>query len=71
MTTPSTGRKYGDREQTPVPFPRYRCTTTIADERPHAPHSTLTHPCKLAVDHEGSHRCICGKTWEPLGVSKP
>ncbi|MFG6277960.1 hypothetical protein [Microbacterium sp. S16(2024)] len=66
MSTPPTGRTYGDREQTPVPHPANRCPTTATEDRPHAPHSTLTHACKVEVGHEGDHRCVCGKTWPPL-----
>lgn len=68
MSTPSTGRVYGDAEKTPVPFPHYRCKATATDKREHAPHSTLTHGCKVTVDHGGPHRCICGKQWEPLSA---
>lgn len=66
MTRPTTGRVYGDREQTPVPFPAYRCRATATEPRPHAPHSTLTHACKVASDHDGEHYCICGKRWAPI-----
>lgn len=66
MTTPVHGRTYGDREKTPVPRPADRCPKTCTDEREHAPHSTLTHPCKLTAAHGDDHRCICGKTWPPL-----
>lgn len=61
----STGRTYGDRERTPVPFPHYRCKSTAVQKR-EAAHSTLTHNCKLTVDHSDGHRCICGKAWERL-----
>lgn len=69
MTRPTTGRVYGDAEKTPVPFPAHRCRATATEPRPHAPHSTLTHACKVASDHDGEHYCICGKRWEPI-VSK-
>jgi hypothetical protein len=65
MGAPSTGRRYGDKEQTPVPFPAYRCRAHAIDPRPHAPHSSLTHRCKVTADHGGDHVCICGKTWPP------
>lgn len=63
---PSTGRTYGDKEHMPVPFPTYRCKATATDPRPHAPNSTLTHACKITIDHDGDHACICGKSWKPL-----
>lgn len=63
MSVPSSGRVYGDKEHTPVPLPVYRCRSQAVEHRPHAPHSTLTHPCKITVDHPGVHRCICGKSW--------
>jgi hypothetical protein len=71
MSVPTTGQVYGDKENTPVPMPRYRCKSTAAETRPHAPHSTLTHPCKLAVDHDAGHRCICGRTWDRPVPVKP
>lgn len=70
MSTAPAGRKYGDREQTPVPHPSDRCPTTATEDRPHAPHSTLTHPCKLSAGHDEDHRCICGKTWPPLVAAR-
>lgn len=63
MTHPTTGRHYVDDEKTPVPFPSYRCRATATEPRPHAPHSTLTHACKVSSDHVDEHRCICGKKW--------
>lgn len=63
MDVPSTGRTYGDDQKTPVPFPAYRCKSAAVEKRPHAPHSTLTHKCKVTADHAGEHRCICGKHW--------
>jgi hypothetical protein len=63
MSVPSTGRVYGDKEHTPVPYPHYRCRSRVIEARPHAPHSSLTHRCKITVDHPGMHRCICGKDW--------
>lgn len=62
----SAGRTYNDREQTPVPRSTDRCPTTVIVAREHAPHSTLTHSCKLTAGHADNHRCICGKTWPPL-----
>lgn len=61
----STGRTYGDKEKTPVPFPGYRCKATSKQQR-EAAHSTLTHACKITIDHDGPHRCICGRAWEPV-----
>lgn len=58
----STGRLYGDRQQTPVPFPAYRCKSTARDTSKAA----HTHLCKITVDHKGDHRCICSKAWKQL-----
>lgn len=66
MSVPSTGRVYGDAEKTPVPFPHYRCKATAADLRDNG--MRLTHFCKVTVDHDGLHRCICGKAWEPVSA---
>ncbi len=60
---PSSGRTYLDQDKTPVPLPMLRCKSVAREQRPHALHSTLTHSCKVTVDHDGAHRCICGKTW--------
>lgn len=46
-----------------VPYPLYRCRAT-AQERP-----GHTHPCRRHVDHDGNHKCICGREWEPLEVT--
>jgi len=66
MGTPPTWRTYADKENTPVPLPRFRCKATAVEHREGASHSTLTHPCKISVDHDGDHRCICGKTWRRI-----
>lgn len=63
MSIPSTGQFYGDKERTPVPFPAYRCKSEAIEQRPHAPHSTYTHRCKVTTDHVGAHRCACGRVW--------
>ncbi len=63
MSVPTSGRTYGDADRTPVPLPAYRCKSTAQEARPHAPHSTLTHQCKVTIDHDGPHHCICGKSW--------
>lgn len=49
----STGRNYADGA--PVPFPIYRCVSRVAGG----------HVCKLTVDHQGEHRCLCNKKWRP------
>lgn len=54
-----TGRVYGDKEQTPVPFPSYRCKSTARDTTKLA----HTHLCKIGIDHDGDHACLCGKGW--------
>ena len=64
MTVPTTGRYYADEQRTPVPYPAYKCKSAAQEPRVHAPHFTLTHQCKLGVDHPGEHRCICGKHWK-------
>lgn len=43
-----------------VPYPPYLCKAT-AKEPDKIGH---THPCRRHVDHEGDHKCICGKSWE-------
>lgn len=57
--------RYGDSQKTPVPRKTYRCKSTLKKIREQ--HSTYTHGCKLVIDHDGDHRCICGRTWQPLG----
>lgn len=59
----STGRVYADKNDTPVPFPAYRCKATATEsDRP-----GRTHLCKIEVDHAAEkHVCICGKEWEPV-----
>lgn len=59
----STGRVYGDH--TPVPYPVYKCKSTAVEKREIKP-STYTHTCKKHVDHEGKHKCICDKEWDPI-----
>lgn len=58
---------YGDRtDKTPVPRRTYRCPSTARD----ASKTAHSHPCKLTVDHDGDHQCICTKKWErPEGVT--
>ncbi|MEV7874495.1 hypothetical protein [Microbacterium sp. NPDC089188] len=71
MANPSTGRFYGRGKTDPVPFPAYRCRATATEQRPDAPHSTLTHRCRTEVDHSGDHTCICGKEWAPGVLTGP
>ncbi|MGZ0067831.1 hypothetical protein [Microbacterium arborescens] len=58
----NTDRRYADSQQTPVPYPSYRCKA-----KAHAP-GKGAHACKLHADHSGEHRCVCGRRWEPVGV---
>lgn len=59
-----TGLRYGRirDEGAPVPRRTYRCKST-AKEVAKLGH---THPCKLTIDHDGDHSCVCGKAWQPL-----
>lgn len=54
MSTPDTGRTYADGS--PVPFPAYRCKSAAGP----------AHPCKRPTDHDGDHKCVCGKTWREV-----
>lgn len=69
MSVPTTGKFYADEQRTPVPYYAYKCKSKAIEKRPHAPHSTLTHQCKIGIDHEGEHRCLCGKHWKPAVAS--
>jgi hypothetical protein len=60
---PSTGRVYGDSDRTPVPFPTYRCKASASEHSPHNKQVLRKHLCKITIDHDGDHACICGKTW--------
>lgn len=40
----------------PVPPRARRCTA-------HMKLPNQAHPCKRVVDHDGDHKCICGKSW--------
>ena len=53
----NTERTYADEEKTPVPYPSYRCKAR-AHGKGHGAHA-----CKLHVDHDTDHRCVCGKRW--------
>jgi len=48
-----------------VPFASYRCKATAKEVRKIGD-STYTHRCRLHIDHDGEHSCICGRHWEPL-----
>lgn len=61
-----TGRLYADGE--PVPFPTYRCKARATfpwtgDTREPRTITPPKHNCKRHVDHDGVHKCICGKSW--------
>lgn len=55
LAMPWGDQTYRDREKTPVPLLAERCTSHPAEKRGHG--------CKFAADHDGRHRCICGKRW--------
>lgn len=55
---------YVDGQNTPVPRRVYRCRATAAERSPNSVDLQRKHACKIAVDHDGDHACICGKTWE-------
>lgn len=61
---------YADGEK--VPFARYRCKARATfpwpartNERAAEPRTVTPpkHSCKRHVDHDGDHKCICGKAW--------
>lgn len=56
---------YGDAtDTTPVPRVTYRCKA-VAKQRSDANKQVFrTHTCKLTVDHDGDHKCLCGRTFE-------
>jgi hypothetical protein len=45
-----------------VPLRGYRCKAHL-HRVAGATQVPTAHKCKLAVDHEGDHKCICDKTW--------
>lgn len=63
----STGRMYNDAENTPVPFPAYRCPSTATEKRGETDKGqklTYNHRCKLTTDHKDTdHVCICSRSW--------
>lgn len=55
-----TGRTYKDGIKTPLLS--YKCpSTAIAPAKPDR--VTSTHQCKIHVDHDGDHICLCEKKW--------
>lgn len=54
------------RDGDPVPMRSYKCKSKVTQQREGAPHSTLTHDCRIGIDHDGDHKCICGKHWKPM-----
>lgn len=46
------------RDGVAIPFPTYRCKA-----RARRPEKTYTHQCRLHVDHDGPHSCICDMKW--------
>ncbi|WP_217181613.1 hypothetical protein [Streptomyces sp. AC495_CC817] len=55
---------YKDATQTPVPRRTYRCPATASERSEHNINLQRKHACKITVDHDGDHQCICGMTWE-------
>ena len=67
MGVPQWGDKTYDNGKIPVPLKSYKCEATAVDQKRTLPGQTLTHQCKIGIDHE----CICGKAWPPLaGANK-
>jgi hypothetical protein len=70
-----TTRLYADGAR--VPFPSYRCKARATFPWPASrdsseePRTVIPpkHHCKLHVDHDGDHKCICGKSWTRAAVS--
>ena len=55
-----TGRKYKDGIE--VPYLTYKCKST-ATAPPKDGRVETTHACKIHVDHDGDHICLCEKRW--------
>lgn len=71
MAVPQWGKATYDNGRLPVPLLSYKCKATAKDEKRTQPGQTLTHQCKIGIDHNGDHECICGKVWPPLvGANK-
>ena len=66
MGVPQWGKMTYDQGKIPVPMFAYKCKAKAIDEKRTQPGQTLTHQCKIGIDHEGDHQCLCGKTWRPL-----
>ena len=66
MVVPQWGNKTYDDGKTPVPLLSYKCQAKAVDQKRTRPGLTLTHQCKIGIDHDGDHACICGKAWPPL-----
>lgn len=66
MAIPQWGRMTYDNGKHPVPLKSYKCKATAVDQKRTLPGQTLTHQCKIGIDHDGDHECICGKAWPPL-----
>lgn len=65
MAVPQWGDKTYDGN-IPVPIKSYKCKAVAIDDKRTRPGQTLTHQCKIGIDHDGDHLCICGKAWPPL-----
>ena len=66
MAVPQWNNMSYDDGMIPVPLIRFKCKATATDNKRTLPGQTLTHSCKIGIDHEGQHKCICGKVWDPM-----
>jgi hypothetical protein len=64
MAVPQWGKATYDNGKIPVPVRSYKCKGKATVARGEG--LTLTHHCKIGIDHDGDHQCICGKTWAQL-----
>ena len=71
MAVPQWGKMTYDNGRIPVPLLSYKCKAVAKDEKRTQPGQTLSHQCKIGIDHDGDHKCVCGKAWPPLaGANK-
>lgn len=67
MAVPQWGDRFYDGGTIPVPMVSYRCKSTAKK----LSELDMTHICKIGIDHDGDHKCICGKSWpqsEKVGI---
>lgn len=46
-----------------VPFYSYKCKSDVVRTRKDKSGANQ-HTCKIHIDHDGSHVCICGEKWD-------